>query len=333
MPSTSYSPIPQMTRSPVITSATRKSSISSNYRGSPSTVHTKAADMKHVKSHSSVLNHVMGTPSPSHTHHHCGGIRRFTPSPPSSSHHRGGSGMGTGMGGGGGMSTHRNAPYYSPRDSPRNTGGGRGSARNSPHSPDSPRNNGGGAIRSSARNSPHTSPRNSLHCPEDVGVVTSIPVPGGDLSTSLCSQSPLHSPNRSPTAMRRPLVISDGNNSVGSQLPHSCNTNCIVISSLEGREELNASPVPALHSPPLERTLNLFEGSSSSSHPPPLSAHPAHDVSLTGSTLPQMGGSQSPPHTLDFEDGRVLSQLPYEYSSFLDLPPSALGKYSSIIIH
>ena len=35
----------------------------------------------------------------------------------------------------------------------------------------------------------------------------------------------------------------------------------------------------------------------------------------------------SPPHhSLDFESGRVLGQLPYEYSSFLDLPPAALGK-------
>lgn len=38
------------------------------------------------------------------------------------------------------------------------------------------------------------------------------------------------------------------------------------------------------------------------------------------------------PHTtsslrpLDFESGQVLSQMPYEYSSFFDLPPSALGK-------
>ena len=34
----------------------------------------------------------------------------------------------------------------------------------------------------------------------------------------------------------------------------------------------------------------------------------------------------SPHHSLDFESGRVLGQLPYEYSSFLDLPPAALGK-------
>lgn len=55
------------------------------------------------------------------------------------------------------------------------------------------------------------------------------------------------------------------------------------------------------------------------------------NVSRSGSPSPPQSGSQSPLHTLSFEDGRVLSQLPYEYSSFLDLPPSALGIYMYIV--
>ena len=34
----------------------------------------------------------------------------------------------------------------------------------------------------------------------------------------------------------------------------------------------------------------------------------------------------SPSAVLDFESGQVLGQLPFEYSSFLDLPPAAFGK-------
>ena len=46
------------------------------------------------------------------------------------------------------------------------------------------------------------------------------------------------------------------------------------------------------------------------------------DVTLPSSSLPL-----SPPrYSLDYESGEVLSQLPYEYSSFIDLPPSAFGK-------
>ena len=48
--------------------------------------------------------------------------------------------------------------------------------------------------------------------------------------------------------------------------------------------------------------------------PPGSAAPPLINNSSTGST-----------QQLDFESGRVLSQVPFEYSSFLDLPPSAFG--------
>ena len=46
------------------------------------------------------------------------------------------------------------------------------------------------------------------------------------------------------------------------------------------------------------------------------------DVTLPSSSLPP----PPPRYSLDYESGEVLSQLPYEYSSFIDLPPSAFGK-------
>ena len=269
-----------------------------------------------VKPRSLVLSHVTGTGSPNSTHHHHRGssLRRFTPSPPSSTHHRGGNGLGAGTGAGG-NSAVRNAPYYSPRDSPRNTSGGylRGSARNSSHySKDSTRKNSGtGSLRGSARNSPNGSPRNSIH-----GTGSVSPPCIGDNTSSLYqhdSSSSENSPNRSPVSTRRPLLVNlnESNHLSLSHSPRPGSSNNDIILNLPSTE-------PSSNSLLMERTQSLspYEGSSSSKAPP-LPSPP--------SPLPPTG-SQSPPHTLNFEDGRVLSQLPYEYSSFLDLPPSALGE-------
>ena len=44
----------------------------------------------------------------------------------------------------------------------------------------------------------------------------------------------------------------------------------------------------------------------------------SHDVGVSPSSSP-------PPYSLDYESGKVLSPVPYEHSSFIDLPPSAFG--------
>lgn len=240
-------------------------------------------------------------------------------------------GAGTGVG----SVTVRKAPY-SPRDSPRNGGGVvlRGSARNSPHtSPkDSSRSsNVGVAMRGVARSPSHGSPRTSVHGDARSSLTSS---PQGVDHTHSGSSS---SDDRSPASTRKSSLV-NLNESIPSSKSTSyslCKENgSIVISGCRG-PELNNCP-PVLGSIPLERTLSPYLETS----PTLGGVHPS--ISLSQSSLeappadspppllnephsPTLSGSQSPPHTLDFEDGRVLSQLPYEYSSFLDVPPSALG--------
>lgn len=222
----------------------------------------------------------------------------------------------------------RNAPYYSPRDSPRGAGGNGGGGGGGGGA-------GGGALRGSARNSP---PKESslprMHgCGGSPGGVSRSPSPrtsplGGDAARFSLAPPPQNashaysesssaeaSPHHSPASLRKP-----------------CSTNFN-----EGGKP--KSPTFGSASVPLERTLSHYQapppqsmpGHAPSSSPPPAVGGSTNSVIVlppqapTSSPEPVPSGSQSPPHTLDFEDGRVLSQLPYEYSSFLDLPPSALG--------
>ena len=54
---------------------------------------------------------------------------------------------------------------------------------------------------------------------------------------------------------------------------------------------------------------------------PSLDSHAPHSPSPSSSSI-------------DFESGKVLSQMPFEYSSFLDLPPSSFGKTTpTVYIH
>lgn len=261
-------------------------------------MHAKSGESKlSSKSRPLVQGHVTGNP----TSNHRGGLRRFTPSPPSSTHHRGGSSLGAGTG----TSMVRTAPYHSPR----NGGGGalRGSARNSPHSPkESSRSHMMGSLRGVVRSPTHSSPRTSPL--GDTGSPVAPPTREGKCTYS-DSSSCETSPNRSPTcSIRKPLLNLNESNSKSS------------------------NPVP------LERTLSPYQTTPTSGHTSPVlttSSHPEGHLAnsspphppspLSKPQTPPTSGSQSPSHTLDFEDGRVLSQLPYEYSSFLDLPPSALG--------
>lgn len=303
----SYSPTPQMGNSPVTTSR-KSSSTTGCYRGSPSTVHAKSVEAKSTKSRPSTVGHVTGSPSPNPTHHHHGSLRRFTPSPPSG---RGG-GMGTGVGG---TSSVRNAPYYSPRDSGRGGVALRGVARNSPSPPKDSSRNVGGALRGVAK-----SPTR--------GYTGSLILQGADHLHGSSSSSDT-SPNRSPALVRKSL-INLNETSPGSKSPSYDlhNNNNDIIANYRGWGNLTPpSPPPTLNT---GRTLSPYQTSPTSAHlalsrsPSPSEAPPtSHSPPLLPNDPPS--GSQSPPHTLDFEDGQVLSQLPYEYSSFLDLPPSALG--------
>ena len=260
------------------------------------------AETKLAKTRSSALGHMAGSPSPnpSHHHHRSGSLRRFTPSPPSSSHHRGGSGVGAG----GGASTARNAPYYSPRDSSR--GGMRGSARNSPPV-ESSRGHGTGVLRGVSRSpTPRTSPTGF-----------SVAPPPQDVSHAYSGSSSAEgSPSSSPASTRKPQLVNlnENNNPKSDPLERT-------LSPYQTSPKSNHSP-PALNSAvfPRPSTLETLPANTTPLPPPP----PLSPGNLSNPQSPG-NGSQSPPHTLNFEDGRVLSQLPYEYSSFLDLPPSALG--------
>lgn len=313
--SVSYSPASQLGGSPVAmaTAARKQPSGPGNHRAS--TVHAKSA-AESTTQHAKCRSHMAG--SPTNPAHHHRGVRRFTPSPP---HSRGGSGMGAGTTGGGGTSTVRNAPYYSPRDSPRSGGGGalRGSARNSPPKESSPRSHTSGSLRGVSRSPPYCSPRTSPV--GDAGF--SVTPPPQDVNCDCSGSSAETTPDGSPAAARKPLLVNLNENRPNT--PTTYNSNIV----------------------PLERTLSPYQTPPISGHTPSvLASHSEHSslevphqsnaisppVSpgplLSESQSPPTSGSQSPLHTLNFEDGRVLSQLPYEYSSFLDLPTSALGWYS-----
>lgn len=164
------------------------------------------------------------------------------------------------------------------------------SVRNSPyHSPrDSVR---GSSLRGLARNSPrhsyHNSPRSSVSGSPSPppSLVTNINYPGSGHSSSSSS-----SPRDSPLFVRK-SKLNSGSPKQGNSTCTSGSPAEIVDCSIERRGHS--------HSPVEQRQ---------SDSPPTTSTQ-----------------TQAPPLNLDFESGQVVSQLPYEYSSFLDLPPSALG--------
>lgn len=134
--------------------------------------------------------------------------------------------------------------------------------------------------------------------------------------------------------MRHPLPLNLNEKSppspptlLGSQLPLDAR-----YGHMTGLRSYGHMPSPAPPLPDRMHTVNV--NGVSLLVPSPSPPHlPFVDVPLSGggggvssrTPSPPQSGSQSPAHTLNFEDGRVLSQLPYEYSSFLDPPTSALG--------
>ena len=189
--------------------------------------------------------------------------------------------------GGSHRSSVRNSPYHSPWDS-------------APHSQ-------GGSLRGSVRNSPHHSPRNSLHgspspSPELLNHALVSKLESVASRSSGRKNNIEKSPRTSPKSVRRGL-LTKSNSDPGSPA---------VIP--ENLTEVGRFP----HSPAVVQTSTSPIARKHHETPPP-STPP-----LSSQLSP--GSSQSPPRSVDFESGRVLSQLPYEYSSFLDVPPDALGK-------
>lgn len=270
-------------------------SCSSNLRGSPlrarcgTPTATELSGGKVLKSRSAVYR--TGSPASSR------GSHRSTPSPPSSFTYRSSNSSGTG---GSHRSSVRNSPYHSPWDSAQHSQGG--------------------SLRGSARNSPHHSPRNSVHgspspSPELlnhalVSKLESVATRGGSLG-----RGAEKSPRLSPKSARRGL-ITKSNSDPGSPTPASNEAQTVHVPPRVLSPALQPAPSPVNRK--LHEIANTATSSSTS-----LSPRPSHPPSQL------IAGSQSPPRSVDFESGHVLTQLPYEYSSFLDVPPDALGKYGT----
>ena len=170
----------------------------------------------------------------------------------------------------------------------------------------------GSHTHGSARTSPYHSPRTSPH--------------GSRRGSRHCS--PYHSPRNSlhgsPSAATGSPATSGGepvfkyhspkpsSSTAGAKPPPPAINRNIGVSS-RGVEVSTAKSKSVWSSPPTK------------CHPsPPPPSHPSSSSSA------QVSGPACAP---DFESGRVLDQLPFEYSSFLDLPLSAFGKASSCMHH
>lgn len=178
----------------------------------------------------------------------------------------------------------------------------RGSKRSTPSPAVSHRGSLAGNQHGSVRNSPYGSPRTS---------------PRGSLRGS-----PHHSTHSSPRNSHHGSPYSSPRGSThGSPPPIPL----VLGSATELRAGAHSPVRSPSGSPPavVGKPLLVSEGSGQqSSDSPAIRQRPGAALSPSSHQPP---GSQSPPHTVDFESGRVLSRLPYEYSSFLDLPPSAFG--------
>ncbi len=166
-----------------------------------------------------------------------------------------------------------------------------------------------------------------------------IPSPPGSFSYRSSSGngsvrgSPYHSPRDSP---RNGSLRGSARNSPKGGSPRTSAHN-------SPRSSVSNSPSPP---PSLITAVSYTSGGSAPSSPQELVPRrskpnsPKQESPRSGPTTPltrrspvdtneghpTSAGSQTPPLNLDFESGQVVSQLPFEYSSFLDLPPSALGK-------
>jgi hypothetical protein len=170
-----------------------------------------------------------------------------------------------------------------------------GSARTSPYN--SPRTSPHGSRRGSRHCSPYTSPyhspRNSIHGSPPLASTCGSPTTTGDDPVFM-----YHSPKPVATSSSAAGVVAGA-----KPLAPGINRNI-------GRgADLSATKSKSVRSSPPAKT-----------HPSP--PPPSHPSSSSSSSSAQVSG---PAYAPDFESGRVLDQLPFEYSSFLDLPPSAFG--------
>lgn len=140
--------------------------------------------------------------------------------------------------------------------------------------------------------------------------------PRNSCSTSL-RNSPRHSPQTSPLGspgVKRSNSISRQTSPIFFHQPSPKSVN----GSPPGSPLLQRSPPPP--SPPPLPPPSPPPHIRNTENQIPHDTNRLLDVTLPSSSLPP-----PPRYSLDYESGEVLSQLPYEYSSFIDLPPSAFG--------
>lgn len=182
-----------------------------------------------------------------------------------------------------------------------------GSARTSPYV--SPRSSPHGSRRGSPRNSHHGSPYTSpYHSPRNSLHGSPPPPPASSASPTTVTTKGSVFQYHSPKPMMSSAIRSDKPATPGN-LASSKNTTTatpsrVMDASVASTSSKNKKPHSYLSSPPTK----------SQSSPPHTSTQPP-----------------PPAYTPDFESGQVLDQLPFEYSSFLDLPPSAFGNHTTCV--
>ena len=194
------------------------------------------------------------------------------------------------------------SPSAPPRRS-SSLGGHHGSARTSPYV--SPRTSPPGSRRGSPRNSHHGSPYTSpYHSPRNSIHGSPSPTCGSPTTATTSGSGSVfkyHSPK--PVTSSSTVRTVDKPSAPSNQ---ASNKNVNPPRMGDGPKLKNKNP-SSVRSSSSSTTMT----SSSPNNPP--------HSSTTGTQ------SSGPAYAPDFESGQVLDQLPFEYSSFLDLPPSAFG--------
>lgn len=181
--------------------------------------------------------------------------------------------------------------------------------RNTPSPPNSfpYRSSSNGSQHNSVRNSPYHSPRESFRGSPLRGLTRNSPRHSYQNSPRSSVSS---SPSPPPSLVTTVHYPGSDHSSSSSSPPHGLPT--LVRKSKSSPRQ--ASPALIQNS---AEVMGERKGQS------PIERHQSDSPPTTSNNS---SGSQAPTLNLDFESGQVLSQLPYEYSSFLDLPPSALGE-------
>ena len=210
-----------------------------------------------------------------------------------------------------GRQSHTRWPSPSPCSAPRRSASlgthyhhhHHGSARTSPYH--SPRTSPHGSRRGSRHCSPYTSP---YHSPRN-SVLGSPPLAG--------SSSPSATSTATDSVFKYPSPAKSVGVSSSGAMPLAAGSN----------GNRNSSRTAADVSGSKNRS------SSSVRLSPAAKSHPSPPHTSSSSSSTKFTAGPGPARAPDFESGQVLDQLPFEYSSFLDLPPSAFGKFTYVRVH